>query len=105
MLDEIDAKVKDMKRRFKNANLDFETLIRMEECIESIDGITYTPTDLENILNNLPALDMTKILNAIDKLNQAIGLDNKLYVTCPQCQAEFVNFFRLGSEFFRPSNI
>lgn len=105
ILDGIDSKVKDLKRRFKNAAYDFDTLVRMEECIESIDGVVFNMQDLENIINNLSALDMNKILNMIDKLNQSIGLDNTLYLTCPKCGEDFKNFFRFGPEFFRPTTI
>ena len=45
------------------------------------------------------------LLNNIDKLNQQIGLDNILYLTCPKCGEEITTFFRFGPEFFRPTNI
>ena len=105
MVEEMEVKVKDMKRRYKNATIDFETLVRLLMNIDLVDGEKKTETELENIITNLPALDLQKILNNIDKLNQQIGLDNILYLTCPKCGEEVTTFFRFGPEFFRPTTI
>lgn len=105
MVEEMEVKVKDMKRRYKSATIDFETLVRLLVNIDLIDGEKKSETELENIITNLPALDLQKILNNIDKLNQTIGLDNILYLTCPKCGEEVTTFFRFGPEFFRPSTI
>lgn len=105
MVEEMEVKVKDMKRRYKTATIDFETLVRLLSNIDLIDGEKKSETELENIVTNLPALDLQKILNNIDKLNQQIGLDNILYLTCPKCGEEVTTFFRFGPEFFRPTNI
>ena len=105
MIEEMEVKVKDMKRRYKNATIDFETLVRLLTNIDLIDGEKKSETELENIITNLPAHDLQKILNNIDKLNQKIGLDNILYLTCPKCGEEVNTFFRFGPEFFRPTTI
>lgn len=105
MVEEMEVKVKDMKRRYKSATIDFDTLVRLLVNIDLIDGEKKSETELENIITNLPALDLQKILNNIDKLNQKIGLDNILYLTCPKCGEEVTTFFRFGPEFFRPSTI
>ena len=105
MMEEMEVKVKDMKRRYKNATIDFETLVRLVTNIDLVDGEKKSETDLENIITNLPALDLQKLLNNIDKLNQQIGLDNILYLTCPKCGEEVTTFFRFGPEFFRPTTI
>ena len=105
MVEEMEVKVKDMKRRYKNATIDFETLVRLLVNIDLIDGEKKSEYELENIVTNLPALDLQKILNNIDKLNQQIGLDNILYLTCPKCGEEVTTFFRFGPEFFRPTTI
>ena len=101
----IEVKVKDMKRRYKSATIDFETLVRLTTNIDLVDGEKKSETDMENIITNLPAFDLQKILNNIDKLNQQIGLDNTLYLTCPSCNEEVTTFFRFGPEFFRPTTI
>ena len=105
LLDEIEAKAKDAQRKYKNANYDFETSTKLLSCIDTIDGEVKKVTDLETIINNLPAADMQKILNNIDKLNASFGLDNKLFVTCPKCGEDVMTFFRFGPEFFRPTTI
>ena len=105
MVEEMEVKVKDMKRRYKNATIDFETLVRLLTNIDLVDGEKKSETELENIITNLPALDLQKILNNIDKLNQQVGLDNLLYLTCPKCSEEVTTFFRFGPEFFRPTTI
>ena len=104
-VEEMEVKVKDMKRKYKNATIDFETLVRLLTNIDLVDGEKKSETELENIITNLPALDLQKILNNIDKLNQQIGLDNVLYLTCPKCGEDITTFFRFGPEFFRPTNI
>ena len=103
--EEMEVKVKDMKRRYKNATIDFETLVRLLVNIDLVDGEKKSETELENFITTLPALDLQKILNNIDKLNQQIGLDNTLYITCPKCGEEITTFFRFGPEFFRPTTI
>ena len=105
LVEEMEAKVKDMKRRYKTATIDFETLVRLLTNIDLVDGEKKSETELDNIITNLPALDLQKILNNMDKLNQQIGLDNTLYLTCPKCGGEVTTFFRFGPEFFRPTNI
>ena len=105
MLEEMEVKVKDMKRRYKNVTIDFETLVRLLVNIDLVDGEKKSEHDLESIVTNLPAMDLQKILNHIDKLNKQIGLDNILYLTCPKCGEEVTTFFRFGPEFFRPTTI
>jgi hypothetical protein len=104
-VEEMEVKVKDMKRKYKTATIDFDTLVRLLTNIDLVDGEKKAEHELENIITNLPALDLQKILNNIDKLNQQVGLENILYLTCPKCGEEITTFFRFGPEFFRPTNI
>ena len=105
MVESMEVKVKDMKRKYKTATIDFETLVRLLVNIDLVDGEKKSEVELENIITNLPAMDLQKILNNIDKLNLQIGLDNILYLTCPDCGEEVTTFFRFGPEFFRPTTI
>ena len=73
--------------------------------IDTVDGLHLDTVKLETFVNRLPALDMTKILNAIDVLNGSIGLENSLSVLCSRCGGEVPTSFRFGPEFFRPTNI
>jgi len=104
-LDENEIYVKDMKRRFKDAEIDFNLMATLMSAIDTIDGSAVDVTRLEAFINRLPALDMTKILNAIETLNSLIGIDNSITVGCNKCGGEVPTSFRFGSEFFRPTNI
>lgn len=104
-VEEMEVKVKDKKRKYKNATIDFETLVRLLVNIDTVDGDKKNEHELETFITDLPAVDLQKILNNIDKLNQQIGLENVLYVTCPKCGEEISTFFRFGPEFFRPTTI
>ena len=104
-VEEMEVKTRDMKRKYKNATIDFETLVRLLVNIDTVDGEKKNEHELETLITNLPARDLQKILNNIDKLNQQIGLENVLYLTCPKCNEEVSTFFRFGPEFFRPTTI
>ena len=105
MIETMEVKVKDMKRRYKNATIDFETLVRLLVNIDLVDGEKKSETEMENFITNLPALDLQTILNKIESLNQQVGLENILYLTCPKCGGELTTFFRFGPEFFRPTTV
>lgn len=105
MLDEIEAETKELKRKFKDADISFDLLVLLKSIINTVNGVKLTSTQLEAYINNLPALDMTKLVNAIDELNALIGIKNDLSVVCNRCGGEVPTFFRFGSEFFRPTNI
>ena len=105
LLDDIEIKTKEAQRKYKNVSMDFETRIRVLSSIDTIDGEVKGIIDLESIIDNLPAADFQKILNNLDKLNQAIGINNELFITCPNCGNEVRTFFRFGPEFFRPTTL
>jgi len=104
-VEEAEVKVRDMKRRYKDATLDFDTLVRLLVNIDTVDGEKKNDHELQTMITSLPAIDLQKILNNIDKLNQQVGLENVLYLTCPKCGEEISTFFRFGPEFFRPTTI
>lgn len=105
LLEEIEARTKDMRRKFKNATIDFDTYCKLICSIATVNGARKNQLEMESFINSLSARDMQKILNNIDLLGRQIGLNNLLYITCPKCGAEIKTFFRYGSEFFRPTNI
>lgn len=105
ILDENEIYVKDMKRRFKDAEVDFTLMSILMSAIDTVDGMHMDSVKLEAFVNKLPALDMTKILNAIEVLNSQIGIDNSIVIGCSKCGGEVPTSFRFGSEFFRPTNI
>jgi hypothetical protein len=105
MLDEVEARTKEMKRKFRDAELEFNLLILLESVIDEVNGTKLDPLKAETYISKLPAKDMTKIVNNLDALNELIGLDTSLFIDCPNCNSEVKTFFRFGTEFFRPTNI
>jgi len=105
LLEETEAKAKEMQRKYKGAGIDFDTYSKMLCSIATIDGARKNQLELEQFINNLSARDMQKLLINIDQLGRIIGLNNIFYLTCPKCGAEIKTFFRYGPEFFRPTNI
>ena len=105
MVDEIEAEVKELKRKFKAAEINFDLLVLLKKVIARVNGTKLNSTQLETYINNLPALDLTKLVNSIDEVNALIGIKNELSVICPNCGGEVSTYFRFGPEFFRPSNI
>ena len=105
MLDEIEAEVKELKRKFKSADISFDLLVLLKNVINTVNGTKLTSSQLESYVNNLPAMDMTKLVNVVDEINALIGVKNDLTVICSKCGGEVPTYFRFGSEFFRPTNI
>lgn len=105
ILQEIDVKAKDLKRRFKDAAIDFEVYADLLMLIEYVNGQKLSQLQLQNYIDRLPALDLQKLRNAKDKLNSCFGIKNEVEVRCPICGGDFTAYFRFGTEFFRPSNI
>ena len=105
VLDENEAKIREMKRKFKGAELDFNLMVLLTSAIDQVDGHKVDSLKAETFINKLPALDMNKIVNAIDSLNNLVGIDNSLTITCDKCGGEVPTTFRFGPEFFRPTNI
>lgn len=106
MLDEIENRAKEMRRKMKDADVDFDTLVTLNLVIESVDGMHVDPLGAEAFVNKLSARDMYKILNQVSKLNACMGLiTNDIHVDCPKCGGDIQTFFQFGPEFFRPSDI
>ena len=105
MLDEAEAQVRELKRRFGTAEIAFDLLVLLKSVIDTVDGSSLEGNALETWINALPAMDMTKIVNSVDELNAMVGIDNKLFVDCNKCGGEVRTSFRYGPEFFRPTNI
>jgi DNA-directed RNA polymerase subunit RPC12/RpoP len=104
MLDEIALKTADLKKKTKDATIDYELLVTLESVIDTVDGQKLGYVDQETFINQLPVSDMDKILNQIQKINKQVGLKtDSIQVKCDNCGYEISTFFRFGSEFFRPT--
>lgn len=102
ILDSIELKVKELKKKNTGDAFDPTMLITLQETIDTVDGVKLSYVELENFINNLGARDGNFIMNKIEKANKVIGLDTSLDVTCKTCGGDIKTFFRFGPEFFRP---
>ena len=59
---------------------------------------------LDAFLKKLPMKDTNAILNALDKINLEVGVNNTLVEKCKnsRCGLDYTTSFRFTSEFFRP---
>ena len=105
MLDEIEAKTKELKRRYKDADIDFNVYQTLLSVVDEVNGQKMSPDRLETYINRLPANDMLTIIYGVKKLNDSIGIENTLTVDCTECGGEVQTFFRYEPEFFRPTTI
>lgn len=105
MLDEIDIKTKELKRKYKESDIDFSLYQTLLSVIDEVNGAKMDPIKLESYINKLAAKDMMKIINNAKKLNDLIGIENTVFVDCPECGGEVETFFRYEPEFFRPTNV
>lgn len=103
MLDEIDLKTKDFKRKNKNIDFDPSLKITLKMLIETVDGKTLDQTALDSFIDNLPAADANFLMQKSAILNNMVGLDTEINVTCSKCGEDITTFFRFGPEFFRPT--
>ena len=72
MLDEIENQVKEAKRKYKAAEIDFDLYFLLKNIIEEVNGAKMEMAKLETYINTLAAKDMLKIVNSIDAVNNCI---------------------------------
>ena len=104
MLDNVNARVKEARKKFKGDNFTDPTLIYLlMELIETIDGELPNPGEIELWLRQLPMADTNTIIQHADKMNDSIGVDIELQCDCDICGLSFKTALRTTSEFFRPA--
>ena len=102
-LDIISYKNSEMKKRTKQP-IDYSILYTLMSLIKKVDGRVLSELELEEFVKNLQNKDANYILNRATELNNAIGLENVIEATCPECGAKLIAPFRITSEFFGPTN-
>lgn len=102
-LDIIAYKNDQMRKRTKQP-IDYTIMYTLMSLIGKVDGRTLGEIELEEFVKNLQNKDANFILNKSTALNNKIGLENKIEVTCGKCGAKAVVPFRITSEFFGPTN-
>lgn len=103
MLDEIENRKKELKKKTKDRSSRYDYLLTLESLIKTVDGSVYTPAQLEAFILKLPMLDANYLLQKADKLNQKVGVSTTVTVECPDCGNEVVTPFLITSEFFGPT--
>lgn len=103
MLDEIETRKKELKKKTKDHTSKYDYLLTLESLIKTIDGSVYTPAQLETFVLKLPMADANYLLQKADKLNEKVGVETTVTVTCPDCGNEVVSPFLITSEFFGPT--
>lgn len=102
-LDTIKTKTAELAKKF-NDGMDYELLVTLQEAITEVDGQKLSFVQKENFINNLPAKDTNKLIQAIDKINHLVGLKGEITYKCERCGEDNTTFFRFGPEFFRPTD-
>lgn len=102
ILDEIQERAKELKRKSPNFVGDPAFLISIEMMIAEIDGVKPNPLKLTDFVKQLPMMDTNYIVKHCQKINESIGLDTLLDNTCDVCGLDYQNRFRTDSKFFGP---
>ncbi len=103
MLDDIQIKSKEFKRKNPGAIGDPAFLFTLENIIETVDDSVPYQAILESMIRKLPMKDTNHILQSAYKLNNLFGLDSQLLHTCGTCGLDYTSNFRTTSEFFGPT--
>lgn len=103
ILDEIQVRAKEIKRKSRDYVGDPAFLISIEMMISEIDGKKPNPLNLTDFVKNLPMMDTNVIVQHCQKINESIGIDTLLKNTCEVCGLDYDSRFRTNSEFFGPT--
>lgn len=105
--DLIDKEIEEFKHRNPNTDVNIDFLIDLRHGIKLVDGQHYDALKLDAFLKKLPMKDTNAILNALDKINLEVGVNNTLVEKCKnsRCGLDYTTSFRFTSEFFRPKAI
>ena len=101
MLDDISLKAKEMRKRATSSEPVF--LFSLMQAIDTIDGIKYDIIKVEDFCRHLAMKDSNCIMQTIQKLNERVGLNLELEMTCDLCGLTYESSFRQTGEFFGPS--
>lgn len=101
VLDKIEKDRKTLRKQ--NPNEDPTKLLEAKSMIVSIDNKAPDLGDIDDFIKTMPAKDYLILENAMRKLNEKVGIENRFLTHCPECGEEIVSYFRFTSEFFRPS--
>jgi len=107
--DEIADKVEDFNNQLAkqpNAsvdNVDMTPLFTLETMIETVNGSKMSYIELQELIKHMSAADYNYIIQKMEKVNSAFGLDKRIDLKCNKCGGNLSTFFRFSTEFFRPT--
>ena len=104
MLDRIQTKVREYRRRHENTDENPVLLFNIMSCITEVDGEAPNRVFLEDWVKDLPLSDALLIIDNIDSMNNAIGTNLSYSTNCRICGTEYFVPFRVNETFFRPSS-
>ena len=104
MLDRINTKVKEYRRRHKDSDENPILLFNILASIEELDGEKPNAFKLEEWVKNLPLADTNTLINRIDLINTKIGIDLGVEGECKVCGTTYQVPFRINQTFFRPNS-
>ena len=102
-LDQVTEKIKEFKKKTNNTQPDQTLLFTISTLIDTIDGQKPNPLKLEEWLKVLPMRDTNVIVLNADKMNDSIGIDTTMALTCEMCTLTYQTGLKITSEFFRPT--
>ena len=103
MLDEINDKARELKKKTKDTSVNYTILFATMSFINKVDGKRLDDAQLENFVRGLNMKDVYAIIQKGDELNRKVGLDTMVLAKCPECGYESVTTFRIQPEFFGPT--
>lgn len=102
MIDDITARVKEIKKKQGNTFVDPTLSLTVESMIDTIDGHKPDLVRLSQWVSSLPMKDTNIILQKADKLNASIGVAKELTIECDVCGLDYRTVMPMTAEFFRP---
>lgn len=103
ILDEITSKTKEIRKKNPSYKGDPAFLLSLQYAIETVNGDKYDVIKMEDYIKKLPAMDSNYIRQCSERLNNCIGIDTSVEVTCGICGVSNDAFFRFDKEFWMPS--
>lgn len=104
MLDRINVKIKEFRRKNRGEDINPVILFNILSVLESVDGEDMDAFELQEWVMDLHLADANAIVNRIDEMNNAIGMDLESHQICTICGTDFIVPFRINETFFRPRN-
>ena len=101
-LDKITRQSDEYRKRHKNSIENPTILYTIMNSIEKIDDEDVNPVKLEEWVKNLPLADGNALMQRIDEVNQAIGMNLERETTCNVCGSKYEVPFRIDGSFYRP---